>query len=87
MSGETRFRVLAENLVVNGIHLPKNDYDGEISWSERSFRGQIERVSGPSTIMVAHEILERTAQSNPNSVLSFSIDVSSAIKRGDMVVL
>jgi hypothetical protein len=92
MSGETRkrlmrFRVLAEHLIVSRIHLPRGDYDGEISWSERSFRGQIERTSGPSTILVAHEVLEAFGQPITPGILSVSIDVSAAVKRGDVVVL
>ena len=82
-----RFRVLAENLVVNGIHLPKDDYEGEISWSETSFRGQIERTSGPFTILLAPGALEASGQPMTPSLSSISIDVSSAVKRGDMVVL
>jgi hypothetical protein len=92
MSGKTRkrlmrFRVLAEHLVVNRIHLPRGDYDGEISWSDRPFRGRLERASGPSTVLVAHDVLERSGQPSQNGVLSVSLDVSAAVKRGDVVVL
>lgn len=82
-----RFRVLTEHLIVNGIHLPRDDYDGEISWSDRSFGGLLERVSGPSTILLPHEALEASGQPMTAGKLCAGIDVSAAVKRGHVVVL
>jgi hypothetical protein len=39
-----RFRVLQESLVLEGIHLPPGDYDGEISWNDLPFGNHQNRV-------------------------------------------
>jgi hypothetical protein len=82
-----RFRVLKEPLIVDGISLPKGDYDGEISWSELPYRGHPNRVRGPSRITVTRAVLESTGQSVPDGVSCIDIDVSTAVKKGYIVAL
>ena len=81
-----RFRVLHKSLVLEGIHLPRGDYDGEISWSDVPFRGRQNRVPGPSRIEVTRAVLDATGQSNRRDV-PINLDATMAIKRGDVVVL
>ena len=82
-----RFRVLKEPLVLEGIYLPLGDYDGEISWSELSYGGHQNRVRGPSTMAVTRAFLKETGQPIPEGVSSINIDASTAVKRGEVVVL
>jgi len=73
--------------MLEGVYLPLGDYDGEISWSELSNSGHLNRVRGPSRIAVTRAILEATGQSMPEGVLSINIDASAAVARGDVVIL
>ena len=82
-----RVRVLKDHFVLDGISLPKGDYDGEISWSDQTYRGHQNRVRGPSTITLTRAVLETTGQSVQKDVLPFDLDVSVAIDRGDVVIL
>jgi len=81
-----RFRVLHESLMLEGVHLPRGDYNGEISWSDLPFRGHQNRVPGPSRIEVTRAVLEATGQSKHQEG-PVHLDATMAIKRGDVVVL
>ena len=76
-----RLRVLRDHLVLDGISLPKGDYDGEISWSELPYRGHPNRVRGPSRLILTRALLAESGQTIAH------VDASTAITRGDVVVL
>jgi len=78
-----RFRVLRDSLVLEGISLPPGDYNGEISWSEHQFMGRQTCVRGPSRIEVTRSALAARGDRMP----SITMDATSAVKRGDIVVL
>lgn len=82
-----RFRVLKRPLSLEGIYLPQGDYDGEIGWSELPFRGQQNRIRRSSTIIVTRAVVEATGQSMPKGVSSIDVDASTAVRRGDVVIL
>ena len=82
-----RLRVLKEHFVLDGINLPKGDYDGQMSWNEQPVMGFSNRAMGPSSIFVTCAFLRATEQSTSKDNLSIEFDTSTAIKRGEIVVL
>jgi hypothetical protein len=82
-----RFRVRKDHLVIGGIKLPKGDYDGRISWNNQPYRGNPNRVPGPSMMTVPCALCETIGQSKRNDEPRIDLDASAAIERGDVVVL
>ncbi len=82
-----RFRVLKDDFAAGGINLPKGDYDGEISWSEQPVMGFPNRVNGPSNVYLTPASSSATGQSTTEDIVSIPVDISAAIKKGELVVL